>query len=343
MHLQIINPLEYPNWDELLLTNNQSTFFHTSAWARVLHESYKYKPLYFTSIDNGKISALIPIMEVKSFITGKRGVSLPFTDYCQPIVSDNNHSLSIMDDISKYGKKAGWRYIEIRGDSHLFKGKTPSVSYFGHTVDLTSDENKMLGKFRSSTKRNIKKAIKEGVKVEICDSLESMSEFYRLNCITRKCHGLPPQPYKFFKKVHEHIITKKKGVVVMASHLKKTIAGAVYFHFGRKVFFKYGASASNYLHLRPNNLVMWEALKWYAQNGFKVFDFGRTESENEGLLQFKQGWGVKEEPINYYKYDSVNDAFLKDNTDLWVGAKLFGKMPIPILKFTGYLLYRHMG
>jgi hypothetical protein len=59
--ITIVNPIEYPNWDDLLLTNDQSTFFHTSAWARVLHESYKYKPLYFTSIDNGKLSALIPV------------------------------------------------------------------------------------------------------------------------------------------------------------------------------------------------------------------------------------------------------------------------------------------
>ena len=96
-----IDPLEYPNWDDLLLTNDQSTFFHTSAWARVLHESYNYKPLYFTSIDDGKISVLIPIMEIRSFITGRRGVSLPFTDYCKPIVPDTNHSPKIMDDITK--------------------------------------------------------------------------------------------------------------------------------------------------------------------------------------------------------------------------------------------------
>jgi hypothetical protein len=341
--ITIVNPLEYPNWDELLLTNDQSTFFHTSAWARVLSESYNYKPLYFTSIDNGKISALIPVMEVNSFITGKRGVSLPFTDYCQPIVPDTNHSLSIIDEISRYGKKAGWRYIEIRGDSHLFKGKTPSVSYFGHTVDLTSDEKKMLGKFRSSTKRNIKKAIKEGVKVEVCHSLESVRKFYRLNCITRKRHGLPPQPYIFFKKVHEHIISKKKGVVVLASHLKKTIAGAVYFHFGRKALFKYGASNTGYLHLRPNNLVMWEAIKWYAQNGFRVFGFGRTESENEGLLQFKRGWGVKEEPINYFKYDLTKNIFIKDRPTSKMSYRICKMLPLPLLNLTGSLLYKHVG
>ena len=84
LHLQIINPLEYPGWDELLLGTDGYSLFHSSSWARVLHESYRYKPLYFTCIENGKLSALIPMMEVISFLTGRRGVSLPFTDCCQP-------------------------------------------------------------------------------------------------------------------------------------------------------------------------------------------------------------------------------------------------------------------
>ncbi len=64
--LQILNPIEYPNWDELLLTNENYSFFHTSGWAKVISESYNYKPLYFTEIENDKLTALIPIMAVNS-------------------------------------------------------------------------------------------------------------------------------------------------------------------------------------------------------------------------------------------------------------------------------------
>lgn len=343
-NIEIINPIHYSAWDELLLTNDQTTFFHTSAWARVLAESYNYKPLYFSSIDNDKLSALIPFMDIKSFLTGKRGVSLPFTDYCPPIVSDKTNFQEIIDELIEFGKKAGWKYLEWRGGEKYFQDKNPSSFYYGHTLDLTSDEKKIFGKFRSSTRRNIKRAVKEGVKIEVCCSLKSMGEFYRLNCITRKRHGLPPQPYFFLKKVHEHIISKKKGLIVLASHLNKTIAGAVYFHFGRKSLFKYGASNTDYLHLRPNNLVMWEAIKWYAQNGFKVFSFGRTEHENEGLLQFKRGWGTKEKTMRYYKYDFKKEGFIKGPFE-WERFynKIFSVTPIPVLKFFGSILYKHIG
>ena len=344
MNLTILNPLEYPGWDELLLTNSDYSFFHSSSWARVLCESYKYKPLYFTSIDNGKLSALIPVMDVRSPLTGRRGVSLPFTDYCQPIISDKSHFQEIIDNIIVYGKKAEWKYIEYRGGEEYFQDKIHSSFYYMHTLNLTQDEQELLSSFRSSTKRNIKKAIKEGVAIEICNSLESINEFYRLNCITRKHHGLPPQPYYFFLKIYENIISKKKGLVVVAYFQGKTISGAVYFHFGDKAIYKYGASDRNYQRLRPNNLVMWEAIKWYAQNGFKHFSFGRTDLDHEGLLQFKRGWGTYEKTIKYHKYNFKKASFISERSKLaGFQTRIFNVTPIPVLKFVSSMVYKHMG
>ena len=47
---------------------------------------------------------------------------------------------------------------------------------------------------------NIKKALKEGVEVQLHNSFESVKSFFKLNCMTRKRHGLPPQPFKFFNR-----------------------------------------------------------------------------------------------------------------------------------------------
>ncbi len=282
-------------------------------------------------------------MEIQSLLTGRRGVSLPFTDYCQPIISDRIHFKEILDNIIDYGKKARWKYIEWRGGEGYFQDTIHSSFYYGHTLDLTQNEQELLSSFRSSTKRNINKAVKEGVVVDICNSLESIKEFYRLNCITRKQHGLPPQPYPFFENIYEHIISQKKGFVVLASFKQRAISGAVYFHFGNKAIYKYGASDRRYQHLRANNSVMWESIKWFGKNGFKGFSFGRTEPENSGLLQFKRGWGTDEKAIGYYKYDLQNAAFIKDRSRAKTSYTLFKNMPSPLLNLVGTLLYRHVG
>ncbi len=344
MKFKIINPLTYPGWDDLLLSNSGYSFFHSSSWARVLHESYQFEPLYFTVIKDNKLLALIPFMEVKNLISGKKGVSLPFTDYVDPIVAEGNHINDVFDLLIEYGKKSGWKSIEIRGGERLFQESSPSSQYYGHTLDLSQGEDQIFSNFRDSTRRNIKKAIKADMKVDVCNTIESVTQFYRLNCMTRKMHGLPPQPGFFFKNIFEYIISKNLGFVVLASYKKEIIAGAIYFHFGEKVIYKYGASDMRFQQLRSNNLVMWHAIKYYCQNGYKKLCFGKTELEHKGLIQFKNGWGAKEHMIKYYKYDLRNNRFVEGDT-LVSGFhnKIFNKTPIPILKAFGNLFYKYMG
>ena len=81
----------------------------------MLSESYGYKPLYFAIIDNGKLAGLIPVMEIESFLTGKRGVSLPFTDICHPIADTDDIFQALMERLTQHGKSAGWKYIEFKG------------------------------------------------------------------------------------------------------------------------------------------------------------------------------------------------------------------------------------
>lgn len=341
--LQIINPMKYSNWDELILTSYNYSLFHTSGWAKVVSESYNYKPLYFTEIDNGRITSLIPIMAIKSPLTGRRGVALPFVDYCPVISSDKNHFMELFGKIIEYGKKDRWKKIEFRGGEKYLHDKVSSEIYLTHSLNLAQSERKIFSAFKSNTKRNIKKGMNNNVKVKILSSLKSVKEFYRLNCLTRKNHGLPPQPWHFFNKIFEHIISLRKGFVALAFFNDKPIAGAVYFHFGEKAIFKYGASDKFYQHLRPNNLIMWEAIKWSKQNGCEHFSLGRTDLINSGLLQFKRGWGGKEEPINYYKYNFSKENFIKNSSKIKSSYSFFRKLPLPLLKLSGRLLYPHVG
>jgi hypothetical protein len=122
MPSQPINSIEYQGWDDLLLTHPKTTFFHTAAWARVLTESYNYKPLYFAILESKRLLGLIPVMEIRSFLTGKRGVSLPFTDECQPLGEDGVRFRHLPEHLTTFGKEAGWKHLEFRGGHASFAG-----------------------------------------------------------------------------------------------------------------------------------------------------------------------------------------------------------------------------
>ncbi len=287
---------------------------------------------------------LVPLMEIKSYFTGKRGVSLPFSDSCDPIIEGDISFKSVLDYILEYGRNRNWKYLEIRGGRDFLQDVSPFSSFYSHTLNLSQDEDKVFSGFRDSAQRNVKKALREGVEINIYKSLESINKFYQLNCITRKTHGLPPQPYYFFKNIYDFIISRDLGFIVLASYKKRTIAGAVFFHLGKKAFFKYAASNRTYQHLRPNNLVMWEGIKWYCKNGYKIFYFGRTELKNKGLRQFKAGWGTKENIIKYYRFDAKKgDAIEGRSRASRIQNIVFSKMPITLLKSIGSLSYKHIG
>ena len=281
-------------------------------------------------------------MGIESILTGKRGVCLPFTDYCEPIVSDAEQFSKLFAAAVEFGKKQQWQYLEIRGGE--FPNQEPSEVHYGHTLDLTTGSKELFSNLRDSTQRNIRKAEKENIAITLSATPEAVQSFCRLNAITRRDHGLPPQPRHFFRNVYDHILSKEMGFIVLASCNGAAIAANVYFCFGDQLIYKYGASDKAYQNLRANNLVMWEAIRWGCEHGYKSLCFGRTEPQNAGLRQFKAGWGAREHMIKYYRYDLRKDAFVKAPVIVRpIYSKIFGKLPIPVLNLLGGFLYRHMG
>lgn len=344
MDIQFIDPINLPSWDEGIRRFPQASFFHATAWAKVLSESYGYRPAYLTLMQAGEMTALFPVMEVTSFLTGKRGVSLPFTDYCEALTPNREVSRVLLDVLKGEGRKRGWQYIELRGGSD-YLGDAPAHAFFyTHKLDLLPGTAQMFKNFRDSTRRNIKKAEKAGLHVQFESTLDALKEFYRLNCLTRREHGLPPQPWAFFENVFKHIILPGHGLVANVIHESKVIASNVYFRFGEEVIYKYGASDKRYQNLRANNLLMWEAIKRYSEDGCSQLCFGRTEPWNEGLRQFKTGWGAREQILHYYRYDLAKSAYVSLEQRMnGLATRLFSIMPIPLLKIMGRHLYRHAG
>ena len=202
----------------------------------------------------------------------------------------------------------------------------------------------MKKKIRSSTLRNIKKAESAGVEVDILYSLEGIRDFYRLNSLTRRDHGLPPQPWKFFENIQKRVLGQGKGFLSLGRLRGQAIAGAIFFCFGETAVFKYGASDKNYQHVRPNNLVMWEAIRRCQEEGFQRLCLGRTDLDHQGLKQFKDGWGAEQTQIYYLRYHFTSRAFQGPVQKISKQSeKLLRRLPLPVLETLGKLLYRHAG
>lgn len=343
--MEIANPLTLQGWDDLVGSHPAGSLFHTSSWARILAESYGYRPAYFAEVEKGTLKALLPVMEIRSFLTGTRGVSLPFSDYTDPFSTDEEQYRSLAKDAVAYGKQSGWKTLEIRGGASPWPESKRSSGFLGHRLRLSGTETEIHNGFRTNMKRNIARASKEGVRIEMSNSPAALEAYYALHCITRKGQGIPPQPRRFFRKIQEHILRRSMGFIALATFRNEVVAGIVLFHHGRKAIYKYGASSPEGKRCRANNLVMWEAIRWYVQRGFEEFCFGRTEPSNNGLREYKLGYGPSEYEIPYYKYDLAENRVVAMDGKSVSGRmeRCYQKVPIPLSRIVGSLLYRHIG
>src|SRR5579872_1167126 len=172
--VQCVDPVQHPDWDAFLASGQNHSFFHGKAWATVLESTYGYTPAYLAVSEAGALRSLLPLMEVDSWLTGRRGIALPFTDDCDPFYSDDGSVQQLVRSAMDFGRARGWRYVEFRGGRKLF-GKAPaSLSFYGHGLDLASDEECLFARLKSSVRRAIRKAVKAGVTVEVARTLEAV-------------------------------------------------------------------------------------------------------------------------------------------------------------------------
>lgn len=340
--IQPVDPLEDEEWDRRLRDTPGGSFFHGSPWLRVLHEAYGYKPVFFPLVRNRRLCGLLPVMEVDSWLTGRRAVSLPFTDEVPLIVDSSEDFLELFDSAVSCGKSRNWKYIEFRSDSEMFSKDRSFAEFFNHQLSLESSEEEIFNAFRNTTKRNIKKARKHGVTVSFSNERRALESFYRIHCRARRDHGLPPQPFSFFKRLHDHVLTRDLGVVAKGCFQERVVSANIYLYDKDRVIYKYGANDRKYFSLSPSYLVMWEAIRNFLSKGFRSLDFGRTDTDSRGLNQFKRGWRPHTRRVRYHRFDLNQDRFLSKESGFSTSYGVFHRMPVWVLKVIGKMMYRHV-
>ncbi|HEY5640201.1 MAG TPA: GNAT family N-acetyltransferase [Dehalococcoidia bacterium] len=348
--ISVVDPRTCPDWDAFVESHPDASVFHTSGWARVLLDTYKYRPLYHVRRDDsGAIRSGVALMQVDGRLTKRRLVSLPFSDLCPPLLEATRESAGLVSAVKSAGLEEVVSHVELRGpaaiplDAAGFRG---DQAFYQHIVPIAASAEETAKGFHSSARRAIRKAEREGLSVREANSLDDMREFYRLTVLTRKKHGLLPQPWRFFANIHKHMVETGAGHLLLADFEGRPIAGDLLLRFRDQMVYKFNASDPRSLHLRPNNILLWQAIQLSASLGCRSLDLGRCDTENEGLRRFKLLWGSDEKMLRYYTHTPAGAA----NGSLVSSAlgrsllTLFVKMaPGQALRGMGSAIYHNFG
>lgn len=295
----------------------------------------------------GRLRAAVPMMLVDSWFTSRRLVGLPFSDMCQPLISDDAYGLLALRVAQEQVNALSAASLELRGApvaNPLDFGFSNGTNFLRHVIDLESDVAAIESRLHSSARRAIRKAEREGLTVRRANDIESMRRFYRLMVLTRRKHGLLPQPWRFFENIHRHLFSTGAGHLLLAEWRGRPVAGDLLLRFRDELLYKFNASDPRFLHLRPNNLLLWQAICTGSQLGCRTLDLGRCEEGNEGLRRFKLLWGSREERLSYYYFPENAGGGLIRAGVARSGLAMFVKYaPLAALETLGSALYRNFG
>ncbi|MFH0809961.1 MAG: GNAT family N-acetyltransferase [Pseudomonadota bacterium] len=331
-------------WRELLDHAPQATVFHRPEWARVLQSTYGLRPRYFVlSRKNRRPLAGIPFFETRGLLR-RRLISLPFSDVAGPLLVSPHYLEPLVGAVVETAAAEGIGRLDIRGNCPeappAFGRSDDFCTFF---LDLTADLPTLRGRLQKSTiQRSLRIGEKGPLRVRVGNIEADMAAFHRLNLLTRRVHGVPPQPYRFFRQMWAIMHSAGAMTLLLAELSGQPVAGMVLFHSGNTAYYKYGASDPRYLRLRCNHLLMWRAMEWSKERGCSTLDLGRTYLGNEGLMRYKRSWGARQTPLTYWQYPpSKGQGLLAEGTRAYrLLTRCWRRLPLWATELGG-TLYKH--
>jgi FemAB-related protein (PEP-CTERM system-associated) len=330
---------------------NDASFSYSQAWLNLITSLYGYRiiPLLTTN-QTGQTTGFLPLCSIQSPLTGQRLVTLPFSDYCPLLASDEHAANALLTQAIDLAQQKKVRYLELRtGSNEILARRSDLVEenlYVRWLLPLSADSDTLWSTLRKPVQHQVKKSRKLGVQVRIAQQREDVEHYYRLHLQTRcKKHGMPAQPAQFFYGLWDNFAADDKMQLLLAEYEGHVIGGMVLLISGTTVRYAYGASSEDYLHLAPNNLLMWTAIAWGCKHGYHMLDLGRTARENAGLMEFKRRWGAIQEPLPYYYYPATAGlvATSEHSRKFIFLTNCWKHLPIQVAGPLGGRLYRHLG
>ncbi len=110
-----IEPLKDSRWDRFLAKHPSASVFHSSPWLAALNRTYGFQPIaYTTSAAGEELENAMVFCRVESWLTGRRLVSLPFSDHCEPLVDSAEDQDVLTTALMRKVDRERWSYLELR-------------------------------------------------------------------------------------------------------------------------------------------------------------------------------------------------------------------------------------
>jgi serine/alanine adding enzyme len=335
MNVRLFREGDRDSWNAYVRESEKSTCYHLIGWKDVIERSFGHKTYYFLSEDkNNTINGILPLVHLRSVLFGNFMISLPYFNY-GGICADNKE---IADQLLREARRVAVgknsNHIELRHtqDAHSeLHVKTAKVSM---RLLLPEDPNVLWGSLNSKLRSQIKRPAKEEMYSKIGRE-EELDSFYDVFSINMRDLGTPVYPREFFKNILREF--QETWIITVYTREGRPAASGFLLGYRRQLEIPWASSLRKHNRYGPNMLLYWNSLKFACENGYNVFDFGRS-TIGEGTYRFKEQWGAK--PVQlYWHYWLKNSVSVPEinpkNPKYQVAMKIWKMLPVALTKAIG--------
>ena len=360
-------------WDSYVGNHPDASLFHRFGWREVIHRTYAHATYYLLASDEEpdaaapragearrsveSVRGVLPLVHLKHGIFGNCLVSLPFVDSGGILASCRKAEEILLSEAIKIGRATGAIRIELRHERPLascnelsaFCSETSQEPLQIATrsdkvrmlLNLPESSQMLMKSFKSKLRSQIAKPLKEGL-TSRTGGVELLEDFYKVFLVNMRDLGSPVHSIKLMRHVLSEFSESSKIIVIYKA--KEAVAAALVVGFEKMLRNPWASSLRKYASLSPNMLLYLRVLEYACDNGYQVFDFGRS-SAGEGTYKFKEQWGAVPTPL-YWHYIFLDGKLPNlegsEKERFEKATRYWQKLPLVITRVIGPSIRKHI-
>ena len=341
--LRLMGKDDMARWDAFVHACPQATFFHLSGWKSVIDRVYGHPTWFYFVEQDGAITGVLPLAEIKSRLFGHSLASLPFC-VLGGVVATTQAARALLDQAAlELAQQLQVGHLEMRnleaqhaGDPAWYQKEL----YVTFRKAISADDEENMNAIPRKQRAMVRKGIKFGLAGEIDQDVE---RFFIAYATSVHRLGTPVFPKSYFKVIKEVFGEACEIRVIVKDG--QLVAGVLSFYFRDEVLPYYGGGMPAAREFAGNDFMYWNLMQAAAARGARIFDFGRSKL-GTGAFDFKKNWGFEPTALAY-EYRLVKSTELPDNNPLNPKYQLFIKvwkmLPFPVANFLGPFVVRSLG
>lgn len=334
MQIKILEKRDYDKYEDFLSNFNESLFYYSSKYKDFLEELLNIDSNYLLAIDDD-IQAILPLM-IKNGKFGKIINSLPYYGSNGGILAKNEEAYVIL--LNEYNKIS----CEVAGSTYITNPLQKNIKEpdndildkrIGQWTTLDYNENieeNIMKSFESSARRNIRKAIKENVIVEIDNS--QIDFLYETHYENITSIGGKAKDKRFFELIDKHFVEGEDYNIYIAKLNGEKIGALLLFYYNQTVEYFTPAVVSKYRNIQALPLIIYKAMCEANQSAYKWWNWGGTWLTQDGVYKFKNKFGAVDKEYKYFIKINNQDIYNSSKEELLNEYDNFYVIPFDKLK-----------